>query len=349
MAVGQRGSFRANYVSEIGSNFPNKMIEANQLKALLHNGIFICGHPKSGTSLVMTMLDSHPQLLVYPEESHYFRRFLPTLLKKGQMHSIEIAKKKLIHMFSWDPNNPAPHQSGFLDRDYSSIDQAKIAETFAEIVSQLGNQKHVFLPAAIMSYGLISGQWLPTVRCWVEKTPYNERYVDEMFELWEDVKCIHVVRDPRDNFASYSRKKEKWSLNEFAYSWRESLKRGRENQKRYGESRYLVCRYEDIVENTEEFIAQLVAFLDILDNATLRVPTRAGKSWAGNSMFGDQFVQISTKPSGRYQQYLTKEAIAVLEHLLRPEMEYLGYAFERPVSFTHTLVSRARRLRWDWR
>lgn len=31
--------------------------------------IFICGHPKSGTSLLRNLLDNHPQLAVYPEES----------------------------------------------------------------------------------------------------------------------------------------------------------------------------------------------------------------------------------------------------------------------------------------
>lgn len=39
--------------------------------------IFICGHPKSGTSLLRNLLDFHPQLVVYPEESRFFRQFLP--------------------------------------------------------------------------------------------------------------------------------------------------------------------------------------------------------------------------------------------------------------------------------
>ena len=49
---------------------------------------FICGHPKSGTSLLLTLLDSHPQLVVYPEESHFFRRF------NDQAGDLEIEDKK---------------------------------------------------------------------------------------------------------------------------------------------------------------------------------------------------------------------------------------------------------------
>ena len=33
--------------------------------------VFICGHPKSGTSLLRNLLDSHSELVVYPEETWY--------------------------------------------------------------------------------------------------------------------------------------------------------------------------------------------------------------------------------------------------------------------------------------
>src|SRR5207249_7491243 len=39
---------------------------------------FIAGQAKSGTTLVATLLDNHPELLVLPQETAYF----PTVLKK---------------------------------------------------------------------------------------------------------------------------------------------------------------------------------------------------------------------------------------------------------------------------
>ena len=39
--------------------------------------IFIIGHPKSGTSLLNALLDSHPQLLVLPEETDYYSIIWP--------------------------------------------------------------------------------------------------------------------------------------------------------------------------------------------------------------------------------------------------------------------------------
>ena len=46
---------------------------ANREKAGEFNkkGLFIGGAPKSGTSLLMSLLDNHPQLIVLPEETFY--------------------------------------------------------------------------------------------------------------------------------------------------------------------------------------------------------------------------------------------------------------------------------------
>jgi len=46
--------------------------EIEQLKILRDHPVFLGGHPKSGTSLLRALLDSHPQLVVYPEESGFF-------------------------------------------------------------------------------------------------------------------------------------------------------------------------------------------------------------------------------------------------------------------------------------
>jgi hypothetical protein len=43
--------------------------------------VFICGHPRSGISLLRNLLDGHPQLVVYPEETSFFRRYLKEAAK----------------------------------------------------------------------------------------------------------------------------------------------------------------------------------------------------------------------------------------------------------------------------
>lgn len=38
-----------------------------------NNAVIISGYPKSGTTLLQSLLDYHPQLLVFPEEMKYFK------------------------------------------------------------------------------------------------------------------------------------------------------------------------------------------------------------------------------------------------------------------------------------
>ena len=111
---------------------------------------------------------------------------------------------------------------------------------------------------------------------WVEKTPYNEEFAHLIFRYWPEARCLHIVRDPRDNFASYRRKHPEWSAASFGYSWRRSLRRGEENRSHYGESRYLMMRYEDLLAKPERELGRIANFLGIRFDESMRQPTRAG-------------------------------------------------------------------------
>ncbi|MCJ7824910.1 MAG: sulfotransferase, partial [Anaerolineales bacterium] len=181
---------------------------------------------------------------------------------------------------------------------------------------------------------------------WVEKTPYNEYYADDIFAWWPDANCIHIVRDPRDNFSSYQIKQPDWGPISFARSWRESTQRGWKNQQRYGKRRYLLIRYEDLVEEPEQTIAEIIEFLNIEDDPILRQPTRNGQSWGGNSMFGERFEGVSRNPIGRYKSQLDQDTIATLEASLFPEMDRLGYGLKYAVDASVRLRWFVSRIRW---
>ena len=83
--------------------------------------VFIAGHPKAGTSLLLNLLDSHSQLLVFPEETLFFREVLPILKETPQKRWFELAERSLIDFFNWDPENPVESQAGFESHDYSLI------------------------------------------------------------------------------------------------------------------------------------------------------------------------------------------------------------------------------------
>jgi hypothetical protein len=340
MAVGLHGE----YVSMAPSSITQKVFSELD-ERVWSSGVFICGHPKSGTSLLMTMLDSHPELIVYPEESHFFRRFLPARQMHPQKNIEETARENLLHIFDWNQEDPPMHQEGFPDRDYSKLSAAAIWDYFHQITRE-NDDPHVALPAAIFSYGIETGQMSDRTRYWVEKTPYNEQYAEKIFQYWPHSKCLHIVRDPRDNYASYKRKQIDWRPEDFAYSWWNSVRSAQKNFERYGLRRYLIIRYEDLVEKPEDNIGVIISFLGIDDDPILRRPTRAGGLWMGNSMFGDNFQSISAKPAGRYLEHLRMDEVSVLESLLKPEMKRLGYLFETASSYPDQLLSWLKRTKW---
>ncbi len=90
--------------------------------------LFICGHPKSGTSLLKALLDNHPQLVVYPEETVFFRRYLPLAQEKEFAEKIALADQYLTHIFEWNQDAPPSHQANYPDRDYSVFSVAQVRD-----------------------------------------------------------------------------------------------------------------------------------------------------------------------------------------------------------------------------
>ncbi len=287
--------------------------------------IFICGHPKAGTSLLRSVLDSHPEVIVYPEETGFFRRYLPNAIDKPVDKKLELADRYLTHIFEWNQINPPAHQKGFPDRDYSNLPVDEIRAEMRRLVNEKFRHEGDMLSAAMLAFGKVAGKLNEDTKYWVEKTPYNERYAEQIFSFWPDAKCIHVVRDPRDNYVSYRVKHPDWTARFFARNWNISTRLGMANTKRFGPDRYWLTTFEEFVQQPENTLAKLVDFLEIGDDPSLRKPTRAGREWKGNSMWSEQFSQISSAPVGRWVNALSPLDVAAIQAISNREMKRIGY------------------------
>ncbi len=303
---------------------PNSVAEA---------ATFICGHPKTGTSLLLTLLDSHPELIVYPEETGYFRWFAEYTQGYSLDQKAALASQLLEHGFHWDPRALRSRDDDFPDRDYADVPYDRVRGRFEEYLKRLGLSEANILSAAMMAFGEVSGQLGPRTKRWVEKTPYHELFADQIFKLWPEAKCIQLVRDPRDTYSSYRRKHTEWTPEVMAYAWDRSTRLGMAHRARYGAGRYLILRYEDLVENLKNTLAEVRQFLGIADDLRLYQPTRAGKPWGGNSMFGESFEGVSRRPIGRYRSALTESETQLLDVALRKHMRRFGYAIDTEYSF----------------
>jgi hypothetical protein len=296
----------------------------------ISNPVFICGHPKSGTSLITALLDGHPEVIAYPEETMFFRRFLPAINGKTLSEKIEIAEKQLIHIFEWNLSDPPEHQKGYPDRDYSDISFDAIREKMQCYLDQHKDKDSEFLNAVMVSFGEVSGLVNERTKHWIEKTPYNEYYSEKIFEWWPKARCIHILRDPRDNFVSYRKKHPNWSPQMFANNWVKSAKAGRTNIEKFGSTRYHLLKFEDLLTKPEEIMRELANFLELTWDECLLMPTRAGDAWRGNSMFAEKYQGISQKPLMRWREELSPYDQALLQAISGRLMKTLGYPLFKP-------------------
>ena len=98
---------------------------------------------------------------------------------------------------------------------------------------------------------------------WGDQLGFVERYVDPIFTAYPHAKLIHMVRDQRERYAEATPPTRRRS-GKFGWDtarWLESVRLARRNQQRYPD-RYLVVRYENLIEDTEATLRAICDFLD---------------------------------------------------------------------------------------
>lgn len=98
---------------------------------------------------------------------------------------------------------------------------------------------------------------------WAEKTPYNVANIDRILSYWPGAKVLHVVRDPRDVYASMV-EIGKWSEPQiFADHWSNTVGAGRDWIGAAGGAHpaYHELRYEELVLAPEPTMRGALAFL----------------------------------------------------------------------------------------
>ncbi|MBC8506403.1 MAG: sulfotransferase [Anaerolineales bacterium] len=305
---------------------------------LREHPIFLCGNPRSGTSLLRALFDGHPQVIAYPYESFFFRGFLPQAAKRDIDGKVDLASRYLLQFMglrremvedfeNFHPNESTVHE--FAEMCLSIQHQ---------IVANGYRHDGDLLAAAVLAFGEVYGFVDENSRFWLEKSIYNEFFADQIYSWWPDARCIHLVRDPRDVFASYQPRRRNVLARKFSLRWARSVEKGLENQKVFGKDRYLLINYEQLVNDLEGTMHQLAEFLGITDHQILRVPSLMGEPWKANSTFSEKFSEISSKPIGRWKTEIPARDVQIIEQIAKKPMSDLGYPAETHWSLLTSLL-----------
>ncbi len=289
---------------------------------------FIAGPAKSGTTLLVSLLDGHRDLLVLPEETAYF----PTVLTKYGGRS---RREQVDYLTGQSLANVLfGGRCKWGKRSYPHLDTAGLKRRFEAAAFDPVNARRDLLVLLLETYAATLGRPLDPVRRWVEKTPANRDHLDAILGRFPHAKLILTLRDPRALLAAQillerTRRRRRFSVYLCVKHWRTAarlaLVQKRDPQGTLNEDRMLVVGFRRTLREPEAAMQRVCAFLDVPYDDVLLRPTKVGLPWAGNSATEQGFRAISQEPADRWRKFLTEEEIGWVEWHCRDLMEPLGY------------------------
>ncbi len=207
---------------------------------------FILGRPRSGTTLLRTLLDVHPNIIIpleNPSMIHlYFKYRYVKHWDVKNLNNIFCDFKNLNFIKSW------------------KLDWEGIKDIF-ENLSKMQISFHEIIK--LFYYHYQSEFTKEEIRCLCDKTPLNSLYSKEISRVFPGAKCIHLVRDYRANLASMSKHDVfSPSLTGILMQWKKSVnqisKLTVENPQRF-----FLVRYEDLVSDPEGTYKLICNFLKV--------------------------------------------------------------------------------------
>lgn len=320
---------------------------------------FIAGQAKSGTTLLVALLDSHPELLVLPEETAYFPTVLTKYAPRGRRAQFDyLTKQSLSNVLFGGPCK-------WGKRSYATFPREKFLQTFERAAFDPANAHEDLLVLMVKAYASTLGRSLDAITRWVEKTPANRNHVRAIVSRFRHAKILITLRDPRAILAAQialekTRQTGRFSTYYVIAHWRVAAKLAR--RVRDTEVPGLVVQYERLVHEPARTMEEVCEYLEIaFDPETVLTPTKVGRFWSGNSAARINFSQISTEPVTRWERELSKDEIGWVEWHCRDLMPEFGYeprlsrrelrCFVRPIRGERPreyLKSRAYSLRDDW-
>jgi hypothetical protein len=313
----------------------------DEICAFNRRGLFLGGAAKSGTTLLLALLDGHPKLAVLPEETHFFgrrKKFSALTSYPAKARWLLESSESDLRLLAQGRVERLRKTNGSPDtRDYSAFDYSGFVRLTEHFAIQPRVNDSLIFSEVIRAYAIINGcDWRNCVR-WVEKTPGNEVYADDLFKLFPEAKLLQVVRDPRAVFASRKkhlvRRYGRYAkAHRYVREWNQSARQIGKLQK--GNESYLLIRYEDLIQNTGGTMEKVCQFIGIELLPVILEPTRAGKQWGGNSAYEKSFGGISGESVSQWKNELTKDEISWIEMHCRKGMQIAGYQLETDGKFS---------------
>lgn len=237
--------------------------------------IFLVGCPRSGTTLLQSMIAAHPKIASFPE-SHFFEHLNASwpwglvfgLASRRAQSQIE----KFLRAISEEEMQQCVPEKAWFSQQYAS--------GFIEVLDTVTQKQGKSL--------------------WLEKTPQHIHQIPSIEKFVKNAKFIHLIRNGTDVVSSLyeaSRKHPEktwggpWDIDKCIQTWTKDVEVSRNH---LNQSNHRLVRYEHLVEDPQSVLKKLCEFIGVeFDEKMLQDYGEAAKQvvreheWAWKSSAGE--------------------------------------------------------------
>lgn len=269
--------------------------------------IFLAGADRSGTSLIYSLLASHPNISMV-RRTNMWRYFYRRYGDLGEASNFERCLSSMMHYKRMRHLQP---------------DEDRIRREFKQGAPTYGRLFALFHQHNAERMGKPR---------WGDKSLHTEIHADAVFTEFPNARFIHMVRDPRDRCASMMKRYEKnqGRVGAATGRWLTSVHVAERNLAKYPNN-YMVLRYETLASNPKATLKKVCAFIheDYQPEMLSMKAVPEMREGGGNSSYG-QFepAVISTRSIGRYRDMLSDSEILFIQRFAKREMHQYDYQLE---------------------
>lgn len=271
--------------------------------------VFVAGPERSGTSLLYALLGSHPDIAMTRRTNlwRYVYGQYGDLSDPAQLDRCLATLRRYKRLT-------------VLDLDFDDLRESFLdgPATYPRLFELIGRQ-------------VADREGKPR---WGDKSLLTERFAELIVDAYPGARILHMVRDPRDRFASVQARwgRRLGGVGAGTAEWVDSARLAMENERRLPDS-YRALRYEDLVTAPERTLRDVCAFIDAPWSEDMLSMDGADsfREEGGNSSYGSRTPgTISPDSVGRHREVLSERQIDFIHLMAAEPMQRLGYRPSAP-------------------
>ena len=287
---------------------------------------FILGRPRSGTTLLTTLFNAHPNVRIAPE--------FPILLPLYQ---------KFRKVRDWDEaaiRSFADHLFRHYVFNNRTLDHYMLKkEDFTANLMELKHRGTVQDFLKCINYHSFSVYEKQKTLRIGDKNPVYSIFIKRFLKIFPEAKFICIVRDYRDNFVSIKKlselKMEAPILPLQVYRWKYAVRGFLKYRRKYPD-RIRIVRYEDLVTDQEKTVKELFEYIGIAyDPAVFDFYKKKDETLKAyndpliEKFHGSLMNPVNTSRMNQWKKDLSAEQVRTADHIAGKYADMFNYDRER--------------------